>query len=55
MKILGLAILVAGMWTLGYIMGKVELISRFDYYYGKLNDDDLVIVKHLRHILKGDF
>lgn len=55
MKILALTILVIGMWVLGYIMGKVELIARFDYYYGKLNDDDLVIVKHLRQILKGDF
>ena len=53
--ILGLTILVIGMWVLGYIMGKVELIARFDHYYGKLDGDDLVYVKHLRQILKGDF
>lgn len=55
MKILALTILVIGMWVLGYIMGKVELIARFDYYYGRLEDSDLVVVKHLRQILKGDF
>lgn len=55
MLILKLAVLATAMWVLGYVMGKAEIISRFDIYYGKLDGDDIVLVKHLRQILKGEF